>query len=218
MPQIRSRSFSLALLSSLLLLALAGCGDVNQQANYDTNTGKHVQNWLPEGHKTAAQADLNGCADCHGEALDGGIAKVSCLQCHLGSATSVHPVLWGNLAYTLHAGYVAANGNTSCATALCHGATLSGGTGTAPSCTLTCHMAGTAQAPQIHQWGTSSTTTGADIAGHDNYFNNVINRRDYTSCRNAACHGGSLQGAFASGPSCIRGGCHGSGNPLPAEN
>lgn len=221
MPQIRTTSFSLAVLSSLLVLALSGCGDVNQQANLDSDTGKHVANWLPVGHRAAAQADLNGCTDCHGSALDGGIAKVTCLQpgqCHMGSATSVHPVQWGTLAYALHAGYVATNGSASCATVLCHGTDLTGGTGSGQSCAVNCHMDGTALAAEIHEWGTASATVGEDLAGHDNYFNNVINRRDYSTCRNAACHGTTLQGVFASGPSCTRSGCHGSGNPLLAEN
>lgn len=76
-------------------------------------------------------------------------------------------------------------------------------------------MAGTASAPQTHAW--VATTTAGHIAAHEDYFDSTPGT-DYTTCRTAACHGNNLQGAFASGPSCIRNGCHGSGNPLPAEN
>lgn len=217
MPQIRTRSISLAVVFSLLVLALSGCGDANPQANLDSTSGKHVANWLYEGHLAAAQADLNGCTDCHGTDLDGGIAKVSCLQCHIGSTTAAHPVLWGQLGYALHSGFVATNGNTSCATAVCHGTDLLGVTGGGRSCAVSCHMAGTAQAPQIHQWGNAAATTGEDIDGHDEFFHSASSI-SFATCRNSACHGTNLQGAFASGPSCVRSGCHGSGNPLPAEN
>ena len=213
MPQIKTVSLSLAVLSSLALLALSGCGDVNSQANLDTTTGKHVAGWLLDGHNTAARADLTGCTDCHGSDLTGGIAKVSCTQCH-ETSTSKHPVLWGGLAYALHAGYVAANSNASCATVVCHGTALTGVTSSGPACT-NCHMAGTALAPQTHAW--VATTTAGQIAGHVNYFDTTPGT-SFTTCRNAACHGATLQGAFASGPSCISSGCHGSGNPLPAEN
>lgn len=209
MPQIRT-SLSLTVLSSLLVLALSGCGDVNSQATLDTATGKHPAGWLPAGHKSAARADLNGCTECHGEDLAGGIAKVSCLSCHLGGATSVHPTLWGSLAYALHPGYVAANGTTSCATVLCHGTALTGVSGSGPSCT-SCHGNG-----QIHQWGGVSATTVADVAGHRAFFASTPGTVSYATCRNAACHGTTLAGAFASGPACST--CHGSGNPLPAEN
>ena len=220
MPQIRRSSLGLATLFSLLALALPGCGDVNSQATLDTDSGKHVTGWLPSGHMAAAQVNITGCTDCHGQDLTGGIANVSCLKCHIGSATSVHPVLWGGLAYALHAGYVSTNGNTSCAVAVCHGTDLLGVAGSGPSCAINCHMAGTAQAPQFHAW--VATSTAGQIAGHKNYFDQSAGR-DYTTCRNNACHGGAgtsapPPGVFASGPSCIRSGCHGSGNPLPAEN
>lgn len=212
MPQIKTVSLSLAVLSSLAVLALSGCGDVNSQANLDTTTGKHVAGWLLDGHNAAAQADLNGCTDCHGSDLTGGISQVSCLQCHLGSATSVHPVLWGSLAYALHSGYVGTNGSASCATNICHGTDQQGVTSSGPSC-ANCHMDGTALLPQTHDW--VATTTAGHIVGHKNYFDSTPGT-SYTTCRNAACHGATLQGVFASGPACST--CHGSGNPLPAEN
>ena len=214
MPQIKTVSLSLAVLSSLALLALSGCGDVNSQANLDTTTGKHVAGWLLDGHNTAAQADLTGCTDCHGSDLTGGISQVSCLQCHTTGTTSVHPTGWGSLAYALHSDYVATNSTATCATAICHGTALTGVIGSGRPCT-DCHMAGSATAPLIHQWGSVSASRVADSAGHKNYFDSTPGT-NYTTCRNAACHGATLQGAFASGPACST--CHGSGNPLPAEN
>ncbi|QXE89154.1 hypothetical protein [Geomonas subterranea] len=222
MPQITTKVLSFAVLGALAL-ALSGCGDANPQASFDPAAGKHPANWLPAGHSVAAEEDINGCVECHGDNLKGGIAKVSCMKdpvsgtgCHAGSATSVHPVLWGGLAYALHAGYVETNGNASCKVAECHGPALTGVTGSGPACT-TCHMDGTAEAPQIHQWGGVGASTAANIAGHVNYFETAP-RISFTTCRNAVCHGTTLAGAFASGPSCIKNGCHGSGNPLPAEN
>lgn len=217
MPQITTKALSFAVLG-VLALALSGCGDANQQATFDSTSGKHPANWLPAGHSVAAEENINGCVECHGEDLTGGIAKVSCVNvpgCHIGGATSAHPVLWGQLAYALHAGYVTTNGNASCATALCHGTDLLGVADSGPSCAVNCHMAGTAQAPQIHQWGALSASTAADIAGHKAYF--AIGT-SYTTCRNNVCHGATLGGVFASGPSCSQLGCHGSGNPLPAED
>ncbi|MBJ6752616.1 hypothetical protein [Geomonas anaerohicana] len=215
MPQITTKVLSFAVLGALAL-ALSGCGDANPQASFDPAAGKHPANWLPAGHSAAAEEDINGCVECHGDALDGGIAKVSCLTCHIGGATSAHPVLWGGLAYALHAGYVGNNGTATCATALCHGTALAGVADSGPACT-NCHMAGTAQAPQIHQWGGVGATTIQDIAGHKAYFQ-AAPSISFTTCRNAVCHGATLAGVFASGPSCIKNGCHGPGNPVPAEN
>ena len=220
MSQIRTSSLALAILfSPLLVMSLSGCGDSNPQAGFDPVASVHVANWLPSGHKATARVDITGCADCHGQDLQGGISKVSCTRCHLGSATSVHPVLWGDFAYAFHAGYVKTNptGSNSCAVAVCHGTDLLG-VGNAPSCAINCHMAGTAQAPQRHAW--IGTTTGENIDGHREYFDDNV--RDYSPCRNIACHGGAgtippitPPGVFLSGPACLS--CHGSGNPLPPE-
>lgn len=209
MPQITKTALSIAVCSSLLVLALSGCGDVNSQANLDPASGKHVAGWLLNGHNTAARADLTGCTECHGEDLEGGIAKVSCLTCHTSSATSVHPG-WGTLAYALHSDYVAANGTASCATAICHGTTLQGVSSSGPGCE-NCHMDYTGQVPKTHLW--VATTTAEQIVGHRDYFQ--THPIDYSTCSTRACHGVARQGVFASGPSCESAGCHGAGNPLP---
>ena len=220
MSQIRTSTLAFAALLSLIVMALSGCGDENSQASLEPISGKHLANWLPSGHKATARANIATCADCHGQDLNGGISKVSCTLCHLGNAFSVHPVLWDNFAYAFHAGYVETNatGNTSCAVAVCHGTDLLGVAGSGPSCAINCHMAGTAQAPQKHAW--LGETRAENIVGHRAYF--AANPINYTTCRNNACHGGAGStvpppGVFLSGPSCLGLGCHGGGNPLPAE-
>ncbi|MBU5614905.1 hypothetical protein KOL99_18455 [Geomonas sp. Red51] len=221
MPQMTTKVLSFAVLGALAL-ALSGCGDANPQAKFDPASGKHPANWLPTGHSVAAEEDISGCAECHGEDLrGGGIAKKSCMNdpvsgtgCHAGSATSVHPVLWGQVAYVMHPGYVQANGSASCAVAECHGTDLLGGA-SAPSCGINCHGGGTAAAPQIHAWGGASATTSADITGHiqwmANPFTHVNGHFNYASCRNEFCHGANLQGVWLSGPACTK--CHNSGAP-----
>ncbi|QWV94264.1 hypothetical protein KP004_03505 [Geomonas oryzisoli] len=213
MPQITTKVLSFAVLG-VLALALSGCGDANPQATFDPAAGKHPANWLPSGHSDAAEEDINGCAECHGQDLRGGIAKVSCVQCHVEVPTSVHPVLWGQVAYALHPGYVQAHGSTSCAVAECHGTNLLGGA-SAPSCGINCHQGGNAAAPQIHAWGGVSATTAADITGHIQWMTNVANQVNghfnYATCRNDVCHGATLQGVWLSGPACTK--CHNSGPP-----
>jgi hypothetical protein len=93
--------------------------------------------WLPGEHMTAAKADITVCTECHGEDLAGGISRISCTSCHLGSPTSVHPTDWVPL-FRTHGPYVAANGTAACANQYCHGTTLAGVPGSGPSCT-TCH-------------------------------------------------------------------------------
>ncbi|MBU5638695.1 hypothetical protein KOM00_18360 [Geomonas sp. Red69] len=233
MPQITTKVLSFAVLGALAL-ALSGCGDANPQATFDPAAGKHPANWLPSAHSVAAEEDINGCAECHGEDLTGGIAKVSCMKnlqdpqsagCHAGSATSVHPVLWGQVAYALHPGYIQQQkaldpvnnpfGSKSCAVAECHGTDLLGGA-TAPSCGINCHLGGTATAPQIHAWGGISATTPADITGHIQWMANTAHQINghfsYATCRNDVCHGATLQGVWLSGPACTK--CHNGGPPL----
>lgn len=216
MPQIKP---ALALIALCLggALALAGCGDENSKAVFGSETGKHVAGWITA-HDQAAQASIESCVDCHGENLEGGISKIACTQCHLGGNFDVHPEQWGQLAYARHAGFVEANGSASCAVAACHGADLLGATG--PSCAVNCHMAfdPATRQPQRHAW--LATNTAENIDGHLTYF--ATNPRNYDSCRNNACHGGqgtdaAPPGVFLSGPGCLNVGCHGPGNPLPAE-
>ena len=140
MPQIRTSSLALATVLSLLVMTLSGCGDINSQASLNPSTGKQVANWLPSGHNETAKANIESCTGCHGQDLKGGISNVSCTQCHIGNAQSVHPG-WGTFAYAFHAGYVenSATGSTSCAVAGCHGTNLLGVANSGPSCAINCH-------------------------------------------------------------------------------
>lgn len=67
---------------SLLVLAIAGCGDPNAQSGFDANSG-HPAQWLLSAHKTAALNNVDACTQCHGAELDGGISVVSCAACHV---------------------------------------------------------------------------------------------------------------------------------------
>ncbi len=117
---------------------LSGCSSQSPQSIFNRDTGRHMSSdWLPAGHMTAATADIAACKDCHGADLAGGISKVSCMSCHLGGPTSVHPANWVPL-YTTHGPYAAANGTAACANQYCHGPALEGVPGSGPSCTK-CH-------------------------------------------------------------------------------
>lgn len=172
------------------LFLLSGCGDKNSSANFVTDTGKHVAGWVPFGHKAEATTDSEACKECHGSDLTGGVARVSCSQCHLGGNNAVHPLEWGNFAYARHANYVNQNGTSSCANVYCHGSDLTGVINSGPSCT-SCHMGG------INSYHPVDWT--ADSSAHPNYG-------DLRSCANITCHGAQLQGVAESGPACTA--CH----------
>jgi hypothetical protein len=88
-------------------------------------------------------AKLNGttsCANalCHGTNLDGvGGTGPSCSSCHMGGATSKHPLPW-NTDIELHAGFIGQNGSTACRNVVCHGANLQGVFLSGPGCNA-CH-------------------------------------------------------------------------------
>jgi predicted CxxxxCH...CXXCH cytochrome family protein len=119
------------------MATIAGCSSPNRQSDFNPETGKHLSGWLPAGHMNAATANLSVCTECHGTNLDGGISKVSCMSCHLGSPTSVHPLNWVPL-FSTHGPYATANGTNACSNQYCHGTALSGVSGSGPSCT-SCH-------------------------------------------------------------------------------
>jgi predicted CxxxxCH...CXXCH cytochrome family protein len=131
------------LLLGVGLLLLGGCGSSEKNENVVFDEDQHPANWLPAGHMAAAKADISVCSECHGDDYSGGIARVSCTLCHLGGATSVHPVSWGTGSQIIinHGDYAQANGFTACSNANCHGSNLSGVTDSGPSC-LNCHTGG----------------------------------------------------------------------------
>jgi hypothetical protein len=116
---------------------LCGCSSQNPESIFNSDTGKHPNDWLPGGHMTAARTNIASCNECHGADLAGGISHVSCTSCHLGGPTSIHPADWVPL-LTKHGPYAEANGTASCANQWCHGPQLSGVAGSGPACT-SCH-------------------------------------------------------------------------------
>ena len=193
MSQVKKGAI-LVLLLFFCLLCTAGCSNPNTQSEFSANGQQHAADWLPDGHMTAAKADANSCAACHGADFSGGISKVSCTGCHLGGVDSVHPQAWSQMTGTAHAAYVGTNGNTACANASCHGTTLSGVAGSGPSCS-SCHLGGPGSA-HPPDWGALT------YYKHSLY----VAASGTTSCSNVDCHGPTLAGVTGSGPSCTA--CH----------
>ncbi len=189
MSQIKT---TICLTALALSLSLSGCGDTNSKVVFSPDSGKHLPGWAIN-HQGSAKADQETCFECHGENLDGGISKVSCTTCHLGSAEAVHPLQWGQYAYARHKGYVATNGTTSCANSACHGAALTGVPGSGSSCATACHLGGPA-AKHAGTW--------AFYSSHANY----ASANGIAKCSTSVCHGTASTGVFLSGPSCYQ--CH----------
>jgi len=202
MSQIITSSLVMAMLALLCLLPLAGCGDSNSQASFDSATGTHPAGWLPSGHKIEALAHIDNCTQCHGSDFLGGTSKVACTSCHLGNPRAVHPELWGQFAYALHGSYVAQNGSARCATAECHGTDMSGVAGSGPSCS-SCHLGGNL-AVHPTSWTRIFTTapgiSPTNLPDHGAY----VNANGSAACATAVCHG--TGGVFLSGRSCLA--CH----------
>jgi hypothetical protein len=206
----------ITLLFVIMALALAGCGDKNSQANFESLSGKHVSSWLPAGHTVAAKSNLEACTECHGSDFSGGISKVACTQCHLGNVLSPHPVFWnytstqptawGTYAYVFHGKFAKEKGSNGCAVASCHGTGLQGVADSGPSCT-SCHKDSMSFHPV--EWTVALVHSPGGVAtiypDHGKWFNNV----ESNSCKNAVCHGPQGDGVFLSGLKCT--GCHKSG-------
>lgn len=80
----------------LALLAWGCAGKAGSAAPFDTVAGQHPTNWL-QVHYAEYVKNPDGCRSCHGSTADpaqaGGIAKVSCFNCH----TAVnHPAGWAD--------------------------------------------------------------------------------------------------------------------------
>ena len=194
MSRLRIRRVS-GLIFLVLLTFIGGCSS-SKNENSPFSGGSHPSGWLPAGHMTSARSNIDTCIECHGSDLGGGISRVSCTSCHLGSATSMHPLNWSDAIMTKHGAYVAANTTSGCATADCHGSSLTGVTGSGPSCT-SCHI-GSATSVHPVSWG-----TGTQIAlNHAPY----VATNGNASCQNNYCHGSTLAGVAGSGPSCAS--CH----------
>lgn len=224
MPHV---SLKHGLAALIMTLVLVGCSNPNDQSYFNSDTGKHVDNWLPAGHMTAANTDLATCADCHGADFAGGISNIACDLCHMGGTTSMHPAGWLRDACFNHGVYALNNGTTACANIYCHGTYLSGVTGSGPSCTK-CHAmphsatCGSCHAiPPATGRHSAHMTTGLNIvcgschAGdcvrHDNGIVDVaISTVFYaksagtvtfngTTCSKVSCHGGQLTPNWTAG-------------------
>lgn len=185
MPQIKRPALALVMLCSLLVLSLSGCGDDNSHSTYEPERGEHPEGWLPTGHAAASWGRLDTCTPCHGAGFQGGISLVACTQCHLGNQTDVHPLAWGHLDYARHAGYVRDNGTGQCATTLCHGAQLQGGTG--PSCSV-CHLGGTLSVHPANwrrQFTTAPGIVPTILPDHGDY----VIENGAAACITSVCHG-----------------------------
>lgn len=95
LPPILSKLSLFALVAALPLAA--GCGNSNSQANFNAGTKEHTDpNWLQTAHVAAAKKDINGCVECHGNTLTGGltptggIASVSCMSQNPINGLSCH--------------------------------------------------------------------------------------------------------------------------------
>ncbi len=177
-----------------LVLSLAGCGssERNDQSVFDPETGRHMKDWMPTAHMTAAKSDPAACTDCHGADYKGGIAGVSCTSCHLGGPSAVHPSDWKPV-YSTHGAYVKTNNAGACSNQYCHGPSLAGVAKSGPSCT-SCHLGGpTAIHPS--DWTPVYSTHGP-----------YAKTNTTGACSNQYCHGTSLSGVADSGPSCTL--CH----------
>lgn len=199
-----SQITSLLILAISTSLLLSGCSDKNSQATFSPDSGAHLAGWKTD-HKTFARSNLEICVPCHGENLDGGISKVSCTQCHLGSQSVAHPLQWGSYAYARHADYVGTNGTSSCANAACHGTSLAG-TGSIPSCTA-CHSKnGDKYSKHPAAWQKPLLDHAAYLKQYGVAINTVAGSGLYPSCGTSKCHGTDLKGVFLSGTSCYL--CH----------
>jgi len=162
-------------LSLLLFLALAGCS--NSSSDAPAAGEAHPAGWTV-GHAAEARVDLTGCQVCHGLDFTGSGAAVSCFECHpTGPPFTLHPGGWVDV-LTEHQSFAETISWTTCATAVCHGTTLTGGNA-GPSCfNAACHGGdGHPPAPASHSPGPY-----ADPANHG-----LEARAEQVVCRN--CHG-----------------------------
>lgn len=197
-----------------MALALGGCGDKNDKAVFSPDGG-HSSDWVTT-HKTAAQADVESCAECHGASLvEGGVAKVSCFStprtsyngfaCHATNpianinCTSCHGVppngsATPNLAGA-HAKHLALTGITC---AICHEGAGSGTANHAKTITVSA-------LPVAYQ-AKSTSSFGYNLADG--------------TCSGIICHGGLKTPKWdsAAGISCAQ--CHaqGTASEMPQYN
>jgi len=115
------------LFSCLVFLALLGaCSSRSSDRIFDSDTGRHIADWLVE-HRSAYRQDSARCKECHGGDLSGGIARVGCNNaatgCHGHDPGWDDPDIHGAIAKTAPRDE-GGRGLSSCR--LCHGDDFSG--------------------------------------------------------------------------------------------
>jgi hypothetical protein len=211
-----------SLVPALLLLTLlaGGCSNSNTAAPLAGQV--HPAGW-EHSHRAAANADLSSCQGCHGADFTGSGKAVSCFTCHAsGPPFAIHPTGWNGDALNGHNCFFNdANINdrrnwTNCATAACHGKTLHGENGIAPSCfsasfvngldaTNSCHASGPAAPHATGAIYANPALHGADAKDAGN-----VNESMGNYCIN--CHGrptNQFDGGMVSDPAILN---------LPAAN
>jgi len=146
MSHIKNKArFLLIAVVALFSIIATGCSDSNKKGVFDTDTGKHPENWYTE-HSAAYTADPNVCHECHGTDLLGGTSSVSCYSasfdgqsCHANGPEG-HPSGWSNPSSHGASAKAAPNvattsGFSTCQS--CHGTDFTGGV-VNQSC-FTCH-------------------------------------------------------------------------------
>src|SRR5512137_1015120 len=90
MSQImRIAGIGIMIVAAAALLSACGSSTENSKTAYNAATGNHTVAWKWAEHPDKARADLNVCKECHGQDLDGGIAKVACGTCHVNGITAM---------------------------------------------------------------------------------------------------------------------------------
>lgn len=167
----------------LSLLILAGCSDSNPAA---PPTGQaHAVNWFSQ-HPTEANADLASCQSCHNNDFTGSGLAVSCFSCHpSGPPFTMHPASW-TVPVVDHQSFATQVSWTSCAADTCHGASLHGGSMSAPSCFSASFLNGSGTTNTCHAGGPPVPHT-AGVAYADPAEHGAAARPNQIYCRN--CHG-----------------------------
>ena len=169
---MKNSSSSLVTALFILTLITGGCSDRNPDAPPPGQA--HPAGWVSS-HAAEARTQLTGCQVCHGNDFTGSGAVVSCFSCHIsGPPFTLHPAGCVDVVVD-HQAFAQTISWTTCATAICHGPTLEGGSA-GPSCfNVVCHgPEGNPPAPHALPF--------ADPAAHG-----LTAKANQFFCRN--CHG-----------------------------
>lgn len=179
------------LIALATVFTLAGCGDKNSNVVFSPES-RHPAGWAAS-HKAAAVANLDSCAECHGESFDGGIAGVSCMSPAAISGMTCHATS-------------AADNPVGCVS--CHGGLTSGPFGAAKPNTKAAHakhvaLLGTGSCNVCHNNAGSGTANHAKVSASGGISRATVALSLYstsggvfgydsttTTCASVSCHGG----------------------------